>query len=323
MKIFLISLILCISCYINITKALDIRPAVIYDVGAHLDPKSNQIIYQSIERYKKNTGIPYLYFNIQNVSQRYQSLHHFASIGMNPIITVGFSDSEILEEISETFPTTKFITLNIVIKKPNVYSIIYKQNEGPFLVGVAAAKASNTGKIGFVGGMDNMMTRKLAFYYTKGAKYINPKVTISYSMTGTTASAWNDPMKGIELVNTLLSKGIDVIYNANINSGTGNGVQQQVAHLGKLSISIGSKNNTGALLIPILNKVSSSIYKTLENMKNNIWNSTIDIFDIKTGGLDWIFDSNHEAMISDKVIKTVYAAKDNSKMIFDSHISKH
>jgi len=91
-----------------------------------------------------------------------------------------------MEKVAREFPATKFAIIDAVVDLPNVQSIVFKEHEGSFLVGMAAAMASKTGKVGFVGGMDIPLIRKFALGYDEGARYVNPKIEIFQNMTGTT-----------------------------------------------------------------------------------------------------------------------------------------
>ena len=98
-------------------------------------------------------------------------------------------------------PDINFAVVDTAIAAPpaNVAGLQTADNEGSFLVGVLAALASQTGKVGFVGGMDIPLIRKFACGYAQGAKHANPEVEVIQNMTGTTPAAWNNPGKGAEL----------------------------------------------------------------------------------------------------------------------------
>ena len=115
-------------------------------------------------------------------------------------------------------------------------SVIFSEHEGSYLVGVLAAMASETGKVGFVGGMDIPLIRKFACGYVQGVKATNPDAEVFQNMTGTTGAAWNDPVKGGELAKSQIDRGADVIYHA--AGGTGVGVLQAAADAGVLGIGV-------------------------------------------------------------------------------------
>src|SRR5213595_2308654 len=106
---------------------------------------------------------------------------------------------------------------------------------------MAAAMASKTGKIGFVGGMDIPLIRKFALGYVEGAHYVNPKAEVFQNMTGTTPAAWGDPTKGGELARSQFDRGADVIYAA--AGATGLGVLQAAADADKLAIGVDATQN--------------------------------------------------------------------------------
>src|SRR5690242_21266820 len=104
-----------------------------------------------------------------------------------------------MEKVAREFPGTKFAIIDAVVDLPNVQSIVFKEHEGSFLVGMAAALASKTGKVGFVGGMDIPLIRNFAFGYEQGVKHVKPDASVIVNYTGTTPAAWNDPARGSEL----------------------------------------------------------------------------------------------------------------------------
>ena len=134
--------------------AADIKPAVIYDLGGKFDKSFNEGVYNGALKFKKDTGIDFRDLEIQNDAQREQVLRKFAKDGFSPIMTVGFAWATALDKVADEFPDTKFGIIDMVVDKPNVQSMLFKAQEGSFLVGVIAAKTSKTGKVGFVGGMD-------------------------------------------------------------------------------------------------------------------------------------------------------------------------
>jgi len=127
----------------------------------------------------------------------------------------------------------------MVVDQPNVRSVVFNEHEGSYLVGMMAAMASESGTVGFIGGMDIPLIRKFACGYVQGVKAVN--LTVIQNMTGTTPAAWNDPVKGAELTKAQIAQGADVVYAA--AGGTGVGVLQAAADEGILSIGVDSNQN--------------------------------------------------------------------------------
>ncbi|TIX42987.1 MAG: BMP family ABC transporter substrate-binding protein, partial [Mesorhizobium sp.] len=150
--------------------AADIQPAILYDLGGKFDKSFNEASFHGAEKFKTETGIPYVEFEVSNATQREQALRRFAEDGRNPIVMAGFSWADALDKIATEFPDTKFAIIDMVVDKPNVRSLVYKEQEGSYLVGVMAAMASKTKKVGFVGGMDIPLIRRFGCGYVGGAK---------------------------------------------------------------------------------------------------------------------------------------------------------
>ncbi|SDR61280.1 nucleoside-binding protein [Rhizobiales bacterium GAS191] len=279
--------------------AADIKPAIVYDLGGKFDKSFNEGVADGATKFKKDTGIDYRDFEIQNEAQREQALRRFAHDGYTPIIAVSFAQASALEKIAAEFPDTKFAIIDAVVDKPNVRSIVFKEQEGSFLVGLLAASASKTGKIGFVGGMDIPLIRKFACGYVAGAKYKNATVEVLQNMTGTTGAAWNDPVKGGELAKSQMDRGADVVYHA--AGGTGLGVLRAVADAGKLGIGVDSNQDglfPGHVLTSMLKRVDVATYTTFMDAKNGKLTSGIYVLGLKESGVGYAQDDFNKALLT-------------------------
>ena len=208
----------------GVATADEFIPAIVFDMGGKFDKSFNEAAFNGAEEFKKSSGIDYLEFEVTQVSQREQALKRMAKKGASVIVAMGFAQASAVEKAAKAYPNTKFTIIDMVVDLPNVQSIVFKEQEGSFLVGMAAALSSKTGKVGFVGGMDIPLIRKFALGYVEGVKYANPKAEVYQNMTGTTPAAWNDPTKGSELAQSQFDRGADVVYAA--AGGTGIGVYQ-------------------------------------------------------------------------------------------------
>ncbi len=214
-----------------------VKPAVLYDLGGKFDKSFNEGVFNGATRFTKETGIKFRDLELQNEAQREQDLRKFAKDGFSPIMTVGFAWETALKKVAPEYPKTKFGIIDDVVDLPNVQSIVFKEQEGSFVVGVIAAKTSKTGKVGFVGGMDIPLISKFECGYTQGVKYASDgKDEVFANMTGTTPAAWNDPVKGGELAKSQMDRGADIIYAA--AGATGQGVLKAAADAGKFGIGV-------------------------------------------------------------------------------------
>ena len=156
---------------ISTAQAADIQPAVVFDMGGKFDKSFNEGVFNGVEKFAKETGIKYREFEVTNPSQREQAIRRMAQRGSDIVLGVGFAQASAIEKVAKEFPEVKFAIIDAVVELPNVQSIVFKEHEGSFLVGILAAMASKTGKVGFVGGMDIPLIRKFACGYAQGAKH--------------------------------------------------------------------------------------------------------------------------------------------------------
>jgi basic membrane protein A len=290
--------------------AADFTPAVIFDMGGKFDKSFNEAAYHGAEKFKAETGIPYLEFEVTNESQRDQALRRMARRGANVVIAVGFSFATPLEEIAKEYPDTKFVIIDSVVEAPNVQSVVFKEHEGSFLVGMAAAMASKTGKVGFVGGMDIPLIRNFAKGYEQGVKYVNPDAEVFVNMTGTTPAAWNDPAKGAELAQSQFDRGADVVYAA--AGGTGLGVLQAAADSGKLSIGVDSNQNylhPGSVLTSMLKRVDVAVYNAFKTAMDGTWQPGVQNLGLAENGVGYALDDNNRALITPEMEARLEDAK--------------
>src|ERR1041385_4107914 len=149
------------------------------------------------------------------------AMRAFAERGYDLIIGVGFAQAPIMERVAREYPNIHFAIVDGVSELPNVASLVFKEHEGSYLVGMLAAKASKTGTIGFLGGMDIGLIHRFEKGYEEGAKSVNPNIRVIQNYVGVTDGAWNNPGKGKELSLAQIGKGADVIFTAAGNSGLG------------------------------------------------------------------------------------------------------
>jgi basic membrane protein A len=290
--------------------AADFTPAVIFDMGGKFDKSFNEAAYHGAEKFKAETGIPYLEFEVTNESQRDQALRRMARRGANVVIAVGFSFATPLETIAKEYPDTKFVIIDSVVDAPNVQSVVFKEHEGSFLVGMAAAMASKTGKVGFVGGMDIPLIRNFAHGYEQGVKYVKPDAEVFVNMTGTTPAAWNDPAKGAELAQSQFDRGADVVYAA--AGGTGLGVLQAAADSGKLSIGVDSNQNylhPGSVLTSMLKRVDVAVYNAFKTAKDGTWQPGEKNLGLAENGVGYALDENNRSLITPEMEKKLEDAR--------------
>lgn len=289
--------------------AEEIAPALLFDLGGKFDKSFNEASYNGAQKFSDETGIEYVEFEISNDAQREQALLRFAEDGRNPIVMAGFSWAAALEKVAAQFPDTNFAIIDMVVDLPNVRSVVYNEHEGSYLVGVLAAMASDSKKVGFVGGMDIPLIRKFACGYVGGAKAAGATDVIQ-NYTGDTPAAWNDPTKGGEITKSQMSQGADVVYAA--AGGTGVGVLQAAADAGNLGIGVDSNQNylhPGKVLTSMLKRVDVAVYNAFMDAKNGEFSTGFNVLGLAEDGVGYALDDNNASLITDDMKAAVEKAK--------------
>jgi basic membrane protein A len=214
-----------------------------------------------------------------------------------------------LTKVAAEYPELSFAIIDDAVDLPNVRSLVFKEHEGSYLVGILAAMASKTKKVGFVGGMDVPLIRKFGCGYVGGAKAAGATEVI-YNMTGDTPAAWNDPAKGGEITKTQIDQGADVVYAA--AGGTGVGVLQAAADAGKLGIGVDSNQNglqPGHVLTSMVKRVDVAVYNTFMDGKNGTFKGGLNHLGLKEGGVDYAMDDNNKVLVTDDMKAAAEKAK--------------
>jgi basic membrane protein A and related proteins len=279
--------------------AQDVAPSIVFDMGGKFDKSFNEAAYNGAERFKRETGIAYRDFEVTSEAQREQALRNMARRGGTIVVGIGFAQASGMEKVAGEFPNIKFAIIDAVVNKPNVQSIVFKEHEGSFLVGMAAALASKSGKLGFVGGMDIPLIRKFAIGYEEGAKYVNPRIEIFQNMTGTTPAAWNDPTRGGELARSQFDRGADVVYAA--AGATGLGVLQAAKDKQKFAIGVDSNQNhlyPGTILTSMVKRVDLAVYNAFKTARDGTWKPGVQVLGLAEEGVGYALDDNNKSLIS-------------------------
>ena len=307
MKQFLAGLLAATLLSASSASAADFAPALLYDLGGKFDKSFNEAAYNGAEKYKADSGTEYREFEITNDAQREQALRRFARDGANPIISVGFSQAAALEAVAKEYPDTQFAIIDAVVDAPNVQSILFKEEEGSYLVGILAAMKSETGTVGFVGGMDIPLISKFACGYAGGVKSVKADAKVLENMTGTTGAAWNDPVRGGELTKSQMDQGADVVFHA--AGGTGIGVDSNQNML-----------FPGHVLTSMVKRVDTAVYTTFDDAAKGEWKPGIVTLGLENDGVAYALDEHNADLITEEMKAAVDQARQD---IIDGKIEVH
>ncbi|WP_374077337.1 BMP family protein [Bdellovibrio bacteriovorus] len=197
------------------------------------------------------------------------------------------------------FPNVKFAIVDGEIDAKNVRSLLFEEHEGSFLVGALAAMTSKTNSVGFVGGMDIPLIRRFAMGYVAGAKYVNPKITVTENYIGVTGEAWNNPAKAKELALAQYAKGADVVFGAAGASNTG--IFDAAEDKKKFAIGCDSNQNwikPGVILTSMLKAVDVAVYDTIKETQEGKFTGGVSRFGLKNNGVNYTLDQHNEKLVT-------------------------
>ncbi len=222
---------------------------------------------EGLKKLKDTYGVVTQVLECKEDASLYQPYLINAAEEYDFVVAVGWQFYDALVAVAPTMPDTKFIYVdNAVADIENVHNILYAQNEGSFLIGYIAAKMSKTGKIGAVGGMDIDTINDFIAGYKQGALYANPDIDVQVVYAG----EFEDPAKGKESANSLITAGCDIIFQ--IAGKTGEGVFEAAAEQKIYAIGVDSDQkyiNPDVIICSMKKEVGESIFAAVEEFINN------------------------------------------------------
>ena len=245
------------------------------------------------------------------------ALRAFAERHYNLVIGIGFAQAPIIEAVAKDYPNVNFAIVDGVSNLPNVASLVFKEHEGSYLVGMIAAKTSKTGVLGFLGGMDIGLIHRFAKGYEEGAQSVNPNIRVIENYVGVTDSAWNNPGKGKELALAQIGKGADVIFTAAGNSGLGafDAVEQAGQKDGRAThfvIGVDSNQNgvkPGFVLTSMVKRVDNAVYQIVQDVINGKFEGGLHVYGLDKDGVAFALDQYNQPLIAPDVLQEVEASR--------------
>jgi basic membrane protein A len=253
------------------------------------------------------------------------AMRAFAERGYDLVIGIGFAQAPIMQSVARDYPNIQFAIIDGVIfeddgktPKANVASLVFKEHEGSYLVGMIAAKTTKTNKLGFLGGMDIGLIHRFAKGYEEGAKSVNPNIEVIPNYVGVTDAAWNNPGKGKEIALAQISKGADVIFTAAGNSGLG--AFDAVEQYGKdangrathFVIGVDSNQNMvkpGFVLTSMVKRVDNVVYDIVKDVVAHKFKGGFHVFGLESDGVGYVVDQYNKDLVSPEAIKEAEEAK--------------
>ncbi|MDQ3064307.1 MAG: BMP family ABC transporter substrate-binding protein [Acidobacteriota bacterium] len=306
-------------------KDCKIKVGIVFDIGGKNDRSFNAAAWEGVRRAERD--MPICLYDVEpgNPTSIEPAMRAFAEKNFDLIIGIGFAQGPIMQKVADDYPEIEFAIVDGVIfekdgktPKQNVASLVFREHEGSYLVGMIAAQKSKTGVLGFVGGMDIPLIHRFKTGYEEGAKSVNPNATVVANYVGVTDAAWNNPGKGQELALDQIRQGADVIFTAAGNSGLG--VFDAVEKYGKdengvarkYVIGVDSNQNgqrPGFVLTSMVKRVDNAVYDVVKEVLGGGFNGGFHVFGLDKDGVAYAMDDNNKSLISSEILQTVEEAR--------------
>lgn len=296
------------------TETSDVKVALAFDVGGLGDQSFNDAAKRGLDQAvadglisEENTD--YLEPNATG-SNRDANVENLAEQGYDLVVAVGFAFSPGIDEIAPEYPETNFLVIDgFAAEAPNVQNANFKEHEGSYLVGAAAAMKSEAGTIGFLGGQQGTgLIERFQAGYEAGAQEINPDIEILVEYIGDSTAAFNDPTKGEALSQKMYDNGADVVYHAAGASGAG--LFKAAVEAGKLAIGVDSDQSLTAspeqqelILTSMLKRVDTAVYNAIDQVVNDSWQSGFVVLGLAEEGVDYAVNeyNDNEDLLSEEI----------------------
>jgi basic membrane protein A len=273
----------------------DMKVGLVFDVGGRGDESFNDSAFAGLEAAGENMGVEVKALEPNaDGSNREDLMRSLAEDDFDMIVGVGFAFAENMTAVSTDFPDITFAIVDGVVETDNVTSLLFAEEQGSYLVGAAAALKSGTGKIGFVGGVENDLIKKFQAGFEAGAKEARDDVEIEskYIAPDGDFSGFDDQAKGKTVAAGLYENGADVVYHASGKSGLG--VFRAAVEADRLAIGVDSNQYLSAdeeqqkcILTSMLKRVDIAVYDAIKSFVGGDLEAGVQTYDLENGGIDY------------------------------------
>ena len=258
------------------------KAALVTSGGGLGDRSFNDAAWIGFKRAQDELGVEIKVLEPTSVVEYETSLSLMADLGYNLVVGIGFDMKDAMTTVSKKYEGTRFATVNMVIDSPNLSTAQFKDHEGSFLAGALAAMMSETGIIGFVGGVDAPPIRRFEMGYIGGAEYINSNIKVISTFVG----SFGDPGKGKESALSMYAQNADIVFQ--VAGKTGEGVLEAAKEVGKFAIGVDQDQDyiaPGNVLTSMVKRVDVAMYDFIKALMNDSLSPGIHTYGLKEDGV--------------------------------------
>lgn len=274
------------------------KVAVAYDLGGRGDGGFNDLAYAGAEAAAETTGAEVVESTARaedTDADRTARLTLMAESGANPVVAVGYLYAPSVAEVAGEFPDTWFaIVDDDTVDAPNVVSLMFAAEEGSFLVGAAAALETESGSVGFIGGVNTPLINEFEAGFTAGAEAANAEIEVqaAYLTQPPDFNGFNDPQRGNESAQGMYDAGVDIIFAA--AGGSGIGVFEAADGAGMRAIGVDNDQYESTepplnevVMTSMLKRVDVGVQTFIESVADGTVEAGTALFDLASGGVGY------------------------------------
>lgn len=256
------------------------KTAIAYDIGGRGDQSFNDAAYAGLAKAEKDLGVKGTEAEPsegEGDPDKVQRLTELARAGNNPVIGVGFAYAPAIAEVAPKFPKTTFGLIDDTSKTgKNIANLVFNEEQGSYLAGVAAAKVTKTNTVGFIGGVETPLIKKFEAGYVQGVKDTNKNVNVKvqYLTQPPDFGGFSKPDLGKAAAEGQLDAGADVIYAAAGLAGSGSIEAAAKAKKWAIGVDSDQYNQKGLaaykeyILTSVTKDVADSVYNLIKSVKD-------------------------------------------------------
>jgi basic membrane protein A len=290
----------------------DLGPAIAFDVGGRDDASFNESAARGADQAADELGLEIEYATARNEetdADRVQRLESLANAGHNPVIAVGYLYGNAVERVAADYPDTTFGIVDATAEGDNVYSMVFAEHEGSYLAGVAAALKTESGQVGFIGGVNNPLIQKFEAGFVQGVQDTDDSIDVQVEyLYENDDRGFNDVARAADKASGMLDRGIDVIYTAAGQSGMG-AIEEVAAADGAWAIGVdsdqyeqpGLRDYRDSILTSVVKSVDLAVFDLIEQVENGESPSGVHEYTLAEGGVSLATSGGFIDDISDEI----------------------
>lgn len=267
----------------NKPAAVAFKAGMVSDVGGLNDHSFNEAAYNGLQKLKSDG----LAGEIKGVESKRQedyepNMQNLVDAKFDIVWGIGFLMGDATGNNAKKNANQKYGLIDSVVEAPNVASIVFKEEEGSFLMGVIAAKTTKTKKVGFVGGMDIPVIHHFEAGFVAGVMSIDPTIEIKRVYTG----KFDDPAAGKNTALAMIDAKVDVIFHA--AGGTGDGVIEAAKEKKVYAIGVDKDQNSlgkDTVISSMMKRVDTAVYTVSKQVKDGQFKAGITALGLKEDGV--------------------------------------